>query len=55
MTSGLLPTAQNAFRRGKSCDEHIYCISQVAQGRQRMRLPTYALHYIYITFRVRYL
>jgi hypothetical protein len=40
--SGLLPTAQNAFRQGRSCDEHIYCISQVAQGRQRMRLPTYA-------------
>jgi hypothetical protein len=40
--SGLLPTAQNAFRRGRSCDERIYCISQVAQGRQRMRLPTHA-------------
>jgi hypothetical protein len=40
--SRLLPTAQNAFRRGRSCDEHIYCISQVAQGRQRMRLLTYA-------------
>jgi hypothetical protein len=39
---GLLPTAKNAFRRGRSCDEHIYCISQVAQGRHRMRLPTYA-------------
>ena len=40
--AGLLHTAQNAFRRGRSCDEHIYCISQVVQGRQRLRLPTYA-------------
>ena len=39
---GLLSTAQNAFRRGRSCDEHIFCISQAVQGRQRMAKPTYA-------------
>jgi hypothetical protein len=35
-------SAEAPFRRGRSCDEHIYCISQAAQGRHRMRLPTYA-------------
>ena len=39
---GLLSTAQNAFRRGRSCDEHIFCVSQAVQGRQRMAKPTYA-------------
>ena len=39
---GLLHEAQNAFRPGRSTDEHIYCISQAVRGRQRQRKPTYA-------------
>jgi hypothetical protein len=40
--NGLLHTAQNAFRSGRSTDDHIYSLSQVVKGRQRMKLPTYA-------------
>jgi hypothetical protein len=39
---GLLNTAQNAFRPGRSTDDHVYCISEVVKGRQRGGLPTYA-------------
>ena len=39
---GLLHTAQNAFRRGRSTDDHVYCLSEVVKGRQRGGLPTYA-------------
>ncbi len=39
---GLLHTAQNAFRRGRSTDDHVYCLSEVIKGRQRGGLPTYA-------------
>jgi hypothetical protein len=40
-THGLLDTAQNAFRKGRSTDDHIFCISQVVRGRQRMKQATY--------------
>ncbi len=33
--NNLLHEGQNAFRPGRSTDEHIYTLSQVAKGRQR--------------------
>jgi hypothetical protein len=41
-SNGLLHTAQNAFRSGRSTDDHVYCLSEVVKGRQRGGLPTYA-------------
>ena len=38
---GLLHTAQNAFRRNRSTDDHIYCLHQVALGRKRLKQQTY--------------
>jgi hypothetical protein len=32
--NNLLHTAQNAFRKKRCTDDHLYCISQVARGRQ---------------------
>jgi hypothetical protein len=40
--NNLLHTAQNAFRKKRCTDDHLYCISQVARGRQRMQHATYA-------------
>jgi hypothetical protein len=39
--NGMLHTAQNVFRKHRSTDDHIYCISQVVRGRQRMHRATY--------------
>ncbi len=38
----MLHEAQNAFRRGRSTDQHIYTLSQVLRGRLRQGKATYA-------------
>ncbi len=38
----LLSNTQNAFRPDRSTDDHVCCVSQIVQGRQRARQPTYA-------------
>ena len=40
----LLHEGQNAFRKGRSTDEHIYTLSQVAKGRQRAGQATFAFY-----------
>jgi hypothetical protein len=34
-SNGFLHTAQNAFRSGRSTDDHVYCLSEVVKGRHR--------------------
>jgi hypothetical protein len=40
--AGLLHEAQNAFRPGRSTDQHIYTLSQTVRGRLRQGKSTYA-------------
>jgi hypothetical protein len=40
--AGLLHEAQNAFRPGRSTDQHIYTLSQTVRGRLRQGKATYA-------------
>jgi hypothetical protein len=40
--TNMLHEAQNAFRRGRSTDQHIYTLSQVLRGRLRQGKATYA-------------
>jgi hypothetical protein len=50
---GLLHEAQNAFRPGRSCDDHVFALSQVLKGRNNRNQRTYAfflsLHKAYDT------
>ena len=42
MYSFLFSDAQNGFRKGRSCSDHIFTLTSIIRNRQAQNLPTFA-------------